>query len=102
MEVGVDGYRVTWQEQESYSCPTKSDKIIQGKKFAEWTRDEFPTLLSIDNLEPLGNPTSKNPSLFVMAFPIFFQNVKALKQTKRKSTILIMKKMLFVTMEFWT
>ena len=64
------GYRVTWQEQESYSCPTKSDKIvlhiydvensneyqivtisifistgrimIQGKKFAEWSRDEFP------------------------------------------------------------
>ena len=22
------GYRVTWQEQESHSCPTKIDKII--------------------------------------------------------------------------
>ena len=80
------GYRVMWQEQESYSCLTKSDKIIlhiydvensnedqlvtisifistgrimiQGKKFAEWRRDEFPTLLSIVNdLEPLGNPS---------------------------------------------
>ena len=71
------GYRITWQEQESYSCATKSDKIIlhiyavedndedqlitisifistgrimiQGKKFAEWSRDEFPALLSIVN-----------------------------------------------------
>ena len=74
-------YRVTWQEQESYSCPTKSDKIIlqiydvensnedqlvtisifistgrimiQGKKFAEWGRDEFPTLLSIVKISSL-------------------------------------------------
>ena len=26
--LNVMGYRVTWQEQESHSCPTKSDKII--------------------------------------------------------------------------
>ena len=66
------GHRVTWQEQESYSWATKSDKIIlhiyavedndedqlitisifistgrimiQGKKFTEWSRDEFPAL----------------------------------------------------------
>ena len=79
------GYRVTWQEQESCSCPTKSDKIIlhiydvengnedqlitisifistgrimiQGKKFAEWSQDEFSTLLFIVNiLEPFGTP----------------------------------------------
>ena len=79
------GYRVTWQEQEPYSCPTKSDKIIlhiydvengnedqhitisvfistgrimiQGKKFAEWSQDKFFTLLFIVNiLEPLGTP----------------------------------------------
>ena len=76
------GYLVSWQEQESYSCATKSDKIIlhistadeqneeqlvtvsvfistgrimiQGKKFAEWSSDEFPALLAIVNsLEPL-------------------------------------------------
>ena len=73
------GYRVTWQERESYSCATKSDKIIlliyavedndedqlitisifistgrimiQGKKFAEWSRDEFPALLCADQFE---------------------------------------------------
>ena len=31
--------------------------MIQGKKFAEWSQDEFPTLLFIVNiLEPLGTP----------------------------------------------
>ena len=95
------GYRITWQEQESYSCATKSDKIIlhiyavedndedqlitisifistgrimiQGKKFAEWSRDEFPALLSIVNrLESSGNPSSKNISLFLRGLSNFF------------------------------
>ena len=87
------GYRVTWEEQESYSCPTKSDKIIlhiydvensnedqlvtisifistgrimiQGKKFAEWSRDEFPTLLSIVNDLGHVNSSSQNASYIV-------------------------------------
>ena len=107
------GYRVTWQEQESYSCPTKSDKIIlhiydvensdedqlvtisifistgrimiQGKKFAEWSRDEFPTLLSIvNNLEPLGNPSSQNPSLFLMALPNLFPKCQGIETNKEE------------------
>ena len=107
------GYRVMWQEQESYSCPTKSDKIIlhiydvknsnedqlvtisifisigcimiQRKKFAEWRRDEFPTLLSIVNdLEPLGNPSSQNPSLFLMALPNFFPKCQGIETDKEE------------------
>ena len=107
------GYRVTWQEQESHSCPTKSDKIIlhiydvengnedqlvtisifistgrimiQGKKFAEWSRDEFPTLLSIVNyLEPLGNPSSQNPSLVLMALPNFFSKCQGIETNKEE------------------
>ena len=96
--------RVTWQEQELHSCATKGDKIIQqiyavedndedqlitisivistgpikiqGMKFVEWNRDEFPTLLSIVNsLECSGDPSAKNNSLFLMALPIFFYKV---------------------------
>ena len=107
------GYRVTWQEQESYSCPTKSDKIIlhiydvensnedqlvtisifistgriiiQGKKFAKWSCDEFPTLLSIvNNLEPLGNPSSQNPSLFLMALPNLFPKCQGIETNKEE------------------
>ena len=101
------GYRVSWQEQESYSCPTKSDKIIlhvcavendteeqlftisvfistgrimiQGKKFADWSRDEFPTLLSIVNSlnesrsEGIsGNRSSQDMSLYFTALPKLF------------------------------
>ena len=117
-DLNTMGYRVTWQEQESYSCPTKSDKIvlhiydvensnenqlvtisifistgrimIQGKKFAEWSRDEFPTLLStVNDLEPLGNPSSQNPSLFLMALPNFFPKCQGIEtDKKRRSTTL--------------
>ena len=107
------GYRVTWQEQESYSCSTKSDKIIphiydveksnedqlvtisifistgrimiQGKKFAAWSRDEFPTLLSIVNdLEPLGNTSSQNPSLFLLALLNFFPKCQGIETDKEE------------------
>ena len=89
----------SWQEQESHSCATKGDKIIQqiyavedndedklitisivistgpikiqGMKFVEWSREEFPTLLSmVNSLECSGDPSSKNSSLFLMALPI--------------------------------
>lgn len=98
------GYRVSWQEQESYSCATKSDKIIlhistadkhneeqlvtvsvfistgrimvQGEKFAEWSSDEFPALLSIVNslaaLTDNGSITSEDTSLFLVGLPKFF------------------------------
>lgn len=97
------GYRVSWQEQESYSCPTKSDKIIlhiyalednneeqiitlsifistgrimvQGKRFAEWSHDEFPTLLSIVNslaTHSLEDVSSTNTPMFLMALSKFF------------------------------
>ena len=107
------GYHVTWQEQELYSCPAKSDKIIlhiydvensnedqlvtisvfistgcimiQGKKFAELSRDQFPTLLSIVNdLEPLGNPSSQNPSLFLMALANFFPKYQGIETDKEE------------------
>ena len=49
---------------------------IQGMKFTEWSRDEFPTLLLIVNsLECSGDPSSKNNSLFLIALPIFFYKV---------------------------
>ena len=102
------GYLVSWQEQESYSCATKSDKIIlhistadeqneeqlvtvsvfistgrimiQGKKFAEWSSDEFPALLAIVNsLEPLtdnGSLTSEDTSLFLADLPKFFTKLQ--------------------------
>ena len=98
------GYRVSWQEQECYSCATKSDKIIlhistadedneeqlvtvsvfistgrimvQGKRFAEWSSDEFPALLSIVNsLEPLTDNSSMstdNTTMFLSGLAKFF------------------------------
>lgn len=102
--LNTKGYRVTRQEQESYSCPTKSDKIIlyiydiengnedqlitisifictgrimiQGKKFAEWSRDEFPTLLFIVNrLESLGTPLFKRPFIIPHGLTQFFSKM---------------------------
>ena len=102
------GYRVTWQEQEPHSCPTKSDKIImhihkeennvedqmvtitifisagrimpQGKKFAEWSQQEFPALLSIvDSLGSSGNlnaVSAKNKSTFHIELQKFFTKYK--------------------------
>ena len=101
------GYRVTWQEQESYSCPTKSDKIIlhiydvgngnedqlttisifistgrimiQGKKFAEWSQHEVPALLFIVNsLEPSGTPCSKDHTLCLTKPTVFLTWFKSI------------------------
>lgn len=106
--LNVMGYRVTWQEQESHSCPTKSDKIImhiheeenniedqmvtitifistgrimvQGKKFAEWSQQEFPALLSIVNsLGSSGNlsaVSAKDKSTFHIELQKFFTKYK--------------------------
>ena len=53
--------------------------MIQGKKFADWSRDEFPTLLSIVNSlnesrsEGIsGNRSSQDMSLFFTALPKLF------------------------------
>ena len=102
------GYQVTWQEQESHSFPTKSDKIImhipeeenniedqmititifistgrimiQGKKFAEWSQQEFPALLSIVNSlgssENLSAVSAKNKSTFHIKLQKFFPKYK--------------------------
>ena len=75
MDHSVPEYKVTWEEQDSPSSPSKCDKIIihlmrltstgeeqlvtitvylttgriqvQGKKFEEWSEFEFPVLLNI-------------------------------------------------------
>ena len=75
MDHSVSEYKVTWEEQDSPSSPSKCDKIIihlmrltstgeeqlvtitvylttgriqvQGKKFEEWSEFEFPVLLNI-------------------------------------------------------
>ena len=52
--------------------------MIQGKKFADWSQDEFPTLLSIVNsLESRsegisGNPSSQDMSLYFTALSKLF------------------------------
>ena len=54
--------------------------MVQGKKFAEWSSDEFPALLAIVNsLEPLtdnGSLTLEDTSLFLADLPKFFTKLQ--------------------------
>ena len=122
-----NGYRVSWQEQESYSCPNKSDKIIlhicavdnntedrlltisifistgrimiQGKKFAEWSRDEFPTLLSIVNsLEGTSGNTSSN--CISRPYQNCLRSAKTVELTQRILTKTLLQKIQFLTVKF--
>ena len=59
--------------------------MIQGKKFAECSLDEFPTLLLIVNsLQPLGTLCSKDLSLFLTALPNFFQKCHDIAATTQQ------------------
>ena len=88
MDHSVSEYKVTWEEQDSPSSPSKCDKIIihlmrltstgeeqlvtitvylttgriqvQGKKFEEWSEFEFPVLLNI--VKTLNDQQPRPPS----------------------------------------
>ena len=62
--------------------------MTKGKKFAEWSLDEFPMLLLIVNsLEPLGTLCSKDLSLFLTALPNFFSKMSLPATTQQLNDV---------------